>query len=176
MKGPPMERAAFWEVISNSRQVATDDSSAEAQLRWLREALLAMHRTELISFRLHVGQLMNEAYRGDLWSAASLIVGGCSNDCFHAFRGWLILQGKEVFYRVLAAPDSLADYLDNSTYPSNDEFFGVILEVYHENTGAWTLPDRDAVRPGELQGGFVDRDALPKSFPKLWGRFSNSPL
>lgn len=42
-------------------------------------------------------------------AAASLILGGCSDDGFEYFRGRLIAQGREVFERSVADPDSLAD-------------------------------------------------------------------
>jgi hypothetical protein len=38
-----------------------------------------------------------------------MINGGCSNDGFEDFRGWLIVQGHEVFERMIADPDTLAD-------------------------------------------------------------------
>jgi hypothetical protein len=55
-------------------------------------------------------ELMAASYRTDLWAAAYLINGGCSDDGFDYFRGWLITQGAEVFHRALADPDSLADH------------------------------------------------------------------
>ena len=45
----------------------------------------------------------------DLWGAAYLINGGCSDDGFDHFRGWLMTQGREVFARAVAEPDSLAE-------------------------------------------------------------------
>jgi hypothetical protein len=50
-----------------------------------------------------------EAYRVDLWAAADLMCGGCSDDGFACFRGWLVAQGRTVRERAVAAPDSLAD-------------------------------------------------------------------
>lgn len=38
-----------------------------------------------------------------------VINGGCSNDGFDYFRGWLIVQDREVFEHVVADPDALAD-------------------------------------------------------------------
>ncbi len=35
--------------------------------------------------------------------------GGCSDDGFDYFRGWLVAQGRTVWERALADPDSLAD-------------------------------------------------------------------
>ena len=37
-----------------------------------------------------------------LWDAAYLINGGCSDDGFDYFRGWLVDQGRETFERCLA--------------------------------------------------------------------------
>ena len=38
-----------------------------------------------------------------------MINGGCSDDGFDYFRGWLLVQGREVFERAVADPDGLAD-------------------------------------------------------------------
>lgn len=54
-------------------------------------------------------QLLADSYRAPLWAAAYVINGGCSDDGFDYFRGWLIMQGREVFEQVLADPEALAD-------------------------------------------------------------------
>jgi hypothetical protein len=53
---------------------------------------------------------MAESYRWDLWGAAYLINGGCSDDGFDYFRGWLLSQGRAIWQATLADPDSLADH------------------------------------------------------------------
>ncbi|TWJ16914.1 uncharacterized protein DUF4240 [Stackebrandtia albiflava] len=50
------------------------------------------------------------AYRWDLWAAAYLVGGGCSDDSFMDFRAGVIALGRDWYGRVLAAPDSLADH------------------------------------------------------------------
>jgi hypothetical protein len=52
---------------------------------------------------------MADSYRNLLWAAAYLINGGCSDDGFESFRCWLIVQGRTVFERSVADPDTLAD-------------------------------------------------------------------
>ncbi len=47
--------------------------------------------------------------RKELWAAADVIGGGCSDDGFDYFREWLILQGKDVVMGAVMNPDSLAD-------------------------------------------------------------------
>jgi hypothetical protein len=43
--------------------------------------------------------LLAASYRTVLWAAACLINGGYSDDGFEYFRGWLIVQGRDVFER-----------------------------------------------------------------------------
>lgn len=57
--------------------------------------------------RIHY-ELMAESYRWELWGAAYLINGGCSDDGFDYFRGWLLGQGRATWQAALADPDSLA--------------------------------------------------------------------
>ena len=49
------------------------------------------------------------AYKHGLWSAASILCDGCTDDGFIDFRGWLIAQGRDVYMAALKDPDSLAD-------------------------------------------------------------------
>jgi hypothetical protein len=49
------------------------------------------------------------SYKNRLWDAATVMLGYCSDDGFEDFRGWLIAQGRNVFLKALADPNSLAD-------------------------------------------------------------------
>ena len=49
-------------------------------------------------------------YRYDLWAAACLIGGGCSDDGFIDFRAWLIAQGHDWYQKAAASSDSLAGH------------------------------------------------------------------
>ena len=53
---------------------------------------------------------MDRAYRQELWGAAYLINGGCSDDGFVYFLGWLIAQGRDVYQAALPDPDSLVSH------------------------------------------------------------------
>jgi hypothetical protein len=48
---------------------------------------------------------MNRAYPWDLWGAAFVINGGCSDDGCERFRARLIMQGRDVFERALDDPE-----------------------------------------------------------------------
>jgi hypothetical protein len=64
---------------------------------------------EIIEAQQLLWELMSDSYRQPVWAAAYVINGGCSDDGFEYFRGWLITQGREVFDRVVADPDALSD-------------------------------------------------------------------
>jgi hypothetical protein len=66
-------------------------------------------REEIVAAGHALQELMVGSYRTPLWAAAYVVNGGCSNDGFDYFRGWLIVQGREVFEHVVADPDALAD-------------------------------------------------------------------
>ncbi len=48
--------------------------------------------------------------RWDVWAAAYLIAGGCSDDSFTDFRAGLIAQGRDWYQKAAASPDSLAGH------------------------------------------------------------------
>ena len=49
-------------------------------------------------------------YRWDVWAAAYLIGGGCSDDSFLDFGAGVIALGRDWYARVLASPHALADH------------------------------------------------------------------
>src|SRR5262249_29677619 len=66
------------------------------------------------------------AYSWDLWGAAYMIGGGCSNGAFWDFSSTLIMQGKDFFDAALADPDRLADF----DYSQDNENNYPFLEGY----------------------------------------------
>lgn len=104
---PAMDEQQFWDLIEAARRPGPDDAGAVVERA---TALLAVRpRQEILAAQQLLWDAMAQSYRGDLWGAAYLINGGCSDDGFDYFRGWLIVQGREVFERAVASPDSLAE-------------------------------------------------------------------
>ncbi|SMQ64345.1 Protein of unknown function [Bacillus sp. OV166] len=66
---------------------------------------------EIVDFEFIFESYMKESYQSHLWGAAYLIMGGCSDDSFDYFRGWLISQGQEVYEKTLKDPEFLANYI-----------------------------------------------------------------
>jgi hypothetical protein len=98
----------FWELIEDARRHAGDPADCSA-VAALAAALLSSHPREEIVAADHVlRQLMADSYQSPLWAADYLINGGCSDDGFDYFRGWLIAQGREVFEHIVGDLDALA--------------------------------------------------------------------
>ena len=88
------ERGVFWRLIELSRKGSEGD--LYMQLDNLRERLMKLTEEEVRSFDRILWELMDESYRADLWGAAYVIKGGCSDDGFDYFRAWLIMQGERI--------------------------------------------------------------------------------
>ncbi len=82
----------FWTLMKAARD-ADDGEQFEA----LKGALLRLKPEEMLAFNKRYEELIDAAYSNDLWGAAYLINGGCSDDGFHYFRVWLVSQGEEVY-------------------------------------------------------------------------------
>ncbi len=113
---------------------------------------------------------MAEAYTWDLWGAAYLINGGCSDDGFAYFRAWLISCGQSVYSSALRKPDSLSSIVD----PDRDDYefedlWGIAQVIYEETTGS-EMPTVDFAWPAEPKGDrwdFDDDEQVTRKLPKL---------
>jgi hypothetical protein len=114
-KGKPdprkMDEVLFWELIDEG---LTDQPISE-RIDTLPERLAAFKATAIRDFEKIQRSLEARAYRWDVWALAYLLQGGCSDDAFEDFRGWLILQGQEVFEGAIADPDSFDVTLHSGT-------------------------------------------------------------
>jgi hypothetical protein len=113
---------------------------------------------------------MGESYRNDLWAAAYLINGGCSDDGFTYFRGWLIAQGQQVFERALADPATLEDaiVMDGAWDADLEEFLYAARQAYEDATGV-EMPERP-VPEWELRGPEWDEDSVSEMYPALYAK------
>lgn len=76
----------------------------------LTTRLAALPAERILQFQECFDAVSTRVYRWDVWAAAYLIGGGCSDDSFTDFRAGLIALGREWFERVAQAPDSLAGH------------------------------------------------------------------
>lgn len=167
----------FWNIIEASRR-RLDPHEAfgnmERQLGALRRLLLELPPEQIIDFRGRFREHLEIAFRWDLWGAASLIAGGCSNDGFVYFRQWLISMGQRVFQDALADPESLAEAAEAPGVEDVffEEFAYVAAEAYEEVTGRELPPYRGDTRTVPMGDPWSPAgDEFPRRFPRLWARY-----
>jgi hypothetical protein len=81
----------FWHIIEAARaSVGRDRPFDEA----LTEHLAALNQQDILEYYECFEKMHSALYRHDLWAAAYLIGGGCSDDGFIDFRAGLVAQGR----------------------------------------------------------------------------------
>lgn len=180
---PPMPEATFWKIVD---AVAVVRGPPDDRLEALDAALAALTHDDIIAFEVTFRRLLNAAYTWDLWGAAYVIHGGCSDDRFEYFRRWLISRGRKAYEAALVDADSLAGLDVEPTGPEGywefEGFYYVALKVFRDKGGVGD--PRDQAEPEAGLGGpdptgaefSDDEDHLRKRYPKLWQRFGDAPL
>ena len=103
----PMDMQQLWKLIEDARRQVLDPGDGEQDAGRATAFLSAYPREEIVAAGEVLRELMAKSYQIPLWAAAYVVNGGCSDDGFDYFRGWLIGQGREVFEHVVADPDEV---------------------------------------------------------------------
>lgn len=180
-----MDRATFWALIAASRRgVEADDR--DAQIEKLEAGLSKLTPEDLVGFQRIFDEWLETSYRADLWGAAYLINGGCSDDGFEYFRRWLISRGEKVYHAALAEPDSLARVVHEDGEEDFEEIGYLSGKVYESKTGKDYSEFLDQVHEGRegvgltLIGdladwhgpdGDIDEAKAKRLYPKLYRKF-----
>ncbi|MFF7390540.1 DUF4240 domain-containing protein [Streptomyces scabiei] len=170
-----MDETEFWELVDTAREDAEGDPEDQADL--LVERLGRLDPEAVLDFSRHFESRYNRAYTWDLWGAATVLLGGASDDAFDFFRCWLIGQGREVFEGAVHDPDALADLLDDfdEEIDGDGEELGYAADEAYEQLTGVVAPDLGIPpAPGEPEGtplDFEEDSSLAERLPKLWERF-----
>ncbi|MFE2267656.1 DUF4240 domain-containing protein [Streptomyces lavendulae] len=105
-----MDIDAFWEIIEAARVEAAEAGEPFDEV--LVKQLAKRPRREILEYAERFDEAHDALYRWDVWAAAYLIGGGCSDDSFIDFRAGVIALGRDWYQRVNTAPDSLAAHPD----------------------------------------------------------------
>ena len=162
----------FWNLIHVSYEKANGDY--EVQQRMLNNELRKIKAVDILLFDNKFRQLRGEAYTWDLWGAIYIIHGGCGDDSFIDFRGWLISQGKDFYYKTIAKPETLIE-LDIEIIEVEWEGMGYIpSSVFKKITGI-EMP-KGLLENLEIKGEewSEDNDDLKNRFPLLWDKYLKS--
>jgi Protein of unknown function (DUF4240) len=170
-----MNNPTFWSLIDKSRLAS--DGDAEQQLDELGILLDDLSADEIAEFHHIFYEHFLQSYTWPLWGAAYVIGGGCSDDSFDYFRGWLISRGEKVFTSALAEPDSLAGSISEEDEDVDCQVEGwqsVAIDAWCRKTGRddSAFPRRHANWPDNPVGEEWDEDDLDRLYPKLARRFS----
>ena len=157
-----MDAATFWQLIEDSRENAGGDP--EAQAEELTDLLSDLPADEIVAFDRLLHELLAAAYRWDLWGAAYIINGGCSDDGFEYFRAWLVAQGERTYREALADPETLVDRAEPDATNAESLLYAA-GDAYRVETGR-DLPASPS-HLGEPTGDRWHEDDLTRLFPKL---------
>ncbi|HEY4617496.1 MAG TPA: DUF4240 domain-containing protein [Flavobacterium sp.] len=128
-----LDEEIYWWIIENSTK-GTDNQ--EDQELFLIAEIEKLSPQEMIGFRLRTDKLLFDSYNPELWCAAYIVSGGCSDGGFEYFRCWLISRGKEVFYSAKANPDSLINQVVEGKESYEFEgFWYVAMNAFKNSTG-----------------------------------------
>lgn len=162
-----MNREEFWKLIAGSGS----GGDAGERVESIEAELGERSAEEIVDFERHLADLLAASYTWKLWGAAYLINGGCSDDGFDYFRGWLIAQGRSVFEKAIADPDSLADLADLEEDVECEEMLYVARSAYEAATQE-EIPNVPINLPDLGEGWDFDDDAeMKRRYPKLFARF-----
>jgi hypothetical protein len=169
-----MDGSEFWAIVESSK--AESDGTFDGHAESLTEKLSELEPAQIAAFDRVFSTLKFKAYTWDLWGAAYVIHGGCSDDGFADFRSWLISMGRSVYERALSDPDGLADVElgpDGEEDASFEEFAYIAAQVYEDKTGNELPHDADVIHPAEPSGEAweEDEDELAERYPKLSAKF-----
>ena len=144
-----MEEDRYWSIVSAS---LVNSNNQDEQVNAIRQQLKDMSTTDIIGFNLRTDLLTDKLYTSDLWCAAYIINGGCSDDCFVYFRRGIVSLGKEVYYNTLKDPD----YLVNVQLSGSNSFE---FESY-----AWAAEEAYEFKTGNLIYDGIDYETFNKEY------------
>jgi len=163
----------FWKLIDIARETSGGDTSKQADL--LVNALVPLSVDEIFAFEAISDDLMDFAYDAALWDAAFIIGCGCGDSGFWDFRGWLIAQGKEVYEKALADPESLVDLIDVEKDAQEGALLYAVMTAYEQKMGE-EIPIRESriSRPAaQLKGTHWGEENVNSRYPKLAAKFGD---
>lgn len=109
-----MDERLFWQFILGARSLAVFGGHSQriAQRTAFLTKTVAARGAEAVADYARIYYQFNlKAYDWGIAAASHFLNVGLSDDTFEYFRGWLIAQGKQVYFDALRDPDTLADYI-----------------------------------------------------------------
>jgi hypothetical protein len=186
-----MDIGVFWKIIDAARK---ENDGWEDMYEPLIDRLAKLAANEILSWKNIFDEYQSLSYKNKLWAAAYIINGGCGDDGFDYFRGWLTAQGKRVFMNALKDPDSLAEVEAAEGNVEFEDILGAAADAYFKKIGTedknydlfyaelvkHPLPDElkkeiiaeiDYAKDIDIEWNDEKEDELKKILPKLCEAF-----
>jgi hypothetical protein len=164
-----MTRDQFWHLVEKVHRASDGDMDKKCEL--LGVELRKLGLDEVRSFHDHFNESFDRAYTEELWAAAYIIGGGCSDDGFSDFRSTLISMGRQTYERALADPQSLGDmnYDDKIARYEGYQYVPTSLET--ELSGGQMFP-RTRPHPDTPFGQPWDESKVAELYPRLAKKYA----
>jgi Protein of unknown function (DUF4240) len=156
--GQMLDENLYWKIIEESLKKSTDQDNRE---EYLISRIQKLTPAEIIGFHLRTQKLLCDIYTSDIWCAAYIMNGGCSDDGFEYFRYWVISNGKETYYKTKENPDSLINKIDEEIEGYEFESFGYVASTAFENKTEKSLFDY-------IDGNFKYSEEQSQKFDFTW--------
>lgn len=167
-----MEDGNFWDIID--RSLKASDGSIERQATELEDILAALPPEQVASFQNAFVAKNLKLHTWELWGAAYVLNGGCSDDCFEYFRNWVVGQGSDYYNAVRSNPQALGDGRLSYAFESDDaELLAYAGEdAYRRASGGRDLYQDYPQTPSTIAGGEPagtawDEDEVETLYPGL---------
>lgn len=157
----------FWNIIEQAKSLAEDE--IEQRPAALKQTLMGQTAEQIQRFEQIYREKLLEAYRWELWGAAYVIQGGCSDDGFDYFRDFLISEGRQVFEQALKSPDDLAQ-IDLPDDVELEDFRYAIGDAYEAVADA-EMPISQIAYPAEPAGQAWTEEQLDALYPQLCAKY-----
>ena len=169
----PLAEEKYWQIIEGSKT----KKSQEEQHNAILNSLKTLSLEEIAGFKIQTDKLLRHSYKNELWCAAYIINGGCSDDGFEYFRCWLISKGKKVFYEALKNPDYLVNHASSGDSENEfEDFWYVANDAFRKRTGKdlyayLEFSNENAYKPIKFTWNEEDPPSMKKICPKLFKKF-----
>ncbi|WP_432156548.1 DUF4240 domain-containing protein [Streptomyces sp. bgisy153] len=98
----------FWSIIESARSSAAVSGALFDEA--LVDLLAGCPPQGILEYAEQFDEVHDALYRWNVWAAAYVIGGGCSDDSFMDFRAGVIALGRDWYERAVLDPDSLAEH------------------------------------------------------------------
>src|SRR5262249_11700312 len=169
-----------WELIDKSGRDAEKDQRdglsgrlrMSRQMDRLLDRLETLGPEEIIKFHCCFEECVRDAYRWDLWAVAWIVNGGCSDDGFDYFLGWLIAQGREYYHAALADPETGARRVKPGEFAECGEMWSIARRAYEARTGKEDFYEQLPRITRTIQGKRWSEEEVVNLFPGLAKKFA----